>query len=154
MKRSVVYTLKAFIAFFGAIVLAMATWGLPAIANENTEWYPEFAHLKLPLILFGEVALIAALGFLICIGALLSRVREDKIFDESSIQWVRAMTFTPAFGAVACGGAVFFTPGPPALNIAEILAALACLALTLLLVVMRGLLEQASSLRSELDVVI
>ncbi|MDN6487249.1 MAG: DUF2975 domain-containing protein [Ancrocorticia sp.] len=154
MKRSVVHALKAIIAFFGAIVVAMAVWGLPATANENAEWYPEFAHRKIPLILFGELALVAALCFFVCIWALLTRVREDKIFDASSIWWVKAMTLAPLLAAAACAGAVLLTPGPPALNIAEILAALARLTLSLLLVVMRELLQQATALRSELNEVI
>ena len=154
MKKNVVYALKGLIAFFAAIILVTALWALPWIANENAQDYPEFAHLRIPLLLLAEFAMLCLLSFLICIWALLTRVREGRIFSTSSITWVKALTLIPLGPAVACAKAMPFTPGPPLLILAEILAALTCLAISLLLLIMKGLLEQASSLRTELDEVI
>ncbi|MGO1593104.1 MAG: DUF2975 domain-containing protein [Ancrocorticia sp.] len=154
MKTGVVTSLKCLIGLFIAILLATALWWIPWVANDSATLYPEFAHLKIPLLALAEAALAFILAFLVAIWALLTRVREGQVFSTSSFKWVKVLTLTPLGVALACIAAVPLTPGPPLLVYGALLAAIACIAISLLMAVMRGLLEQALALQGELDEVI
>lgn len=154
MTRGTITSLKGLVGFFIVIVLAMSTWGLPTMASESAKHYPEFAHLKIPLLTICELAMALTLAFLVCIWALLTRVSKGRIFRHSSFTWVRALMLITLGASITCVTALPFTPGPPTLMLIEILTALACVAIALLLVVMKELLVQAVEFRDELSEVI
>lgn len=96
---------------------------------------------------------------LVSIWVLLGRVRRDRIFDESSFRWVDAIIvatvgagLVPAGLLIALG--LFGAVDDPGLPIVLTMLGLACLVLALLMLVMRSLLRQATTLRSDLDGVI
>lgn len=109
------------------------------------------------------VVLLSVLAVIVCIWRLLTLVQRDRLFSAASRRWVDAIVWALAIGwAVFAAGAlvvtavIFFTPEirdpgiPMALFGAVALSALPAL----LMVVMRGLLQQATAYRAELDEVI
>ena len=97
---------------------------------------------------------------LVCTGKLLTMVARDRIFSADSLPWVDAIVW-----AIAAGWLLFLAAGVPVFMIAELddapgLAALHLLlllvgaAIGLLMVVMRALLRQATTLRTDMEAVI
>lgn len=154
MRPGVVVVLKGLIAFVALVVVGSMVGFFPWAAAEYARTAPEFAGLRVPLLILVEIALACALVFLACLWALLTRVRAGRIFDPASLAWVRAMVVVSVAACLACLAAELVIPGPPLLGMAVFLLALICAGLGLVLVVMRGLLVQASGFRAELDEVI
>lgn len=154
MNRSVVVVVKVLIAVLLAVVVGALVWFAPWASGEMARTYPEFQDLRAPLLVLSEIVLAGALAVLACLWALLTRVSRGRIFDRSSLGWVRAMTISTAVVSAACAVSLAWIPGPPLLGFGVLLAALGCAGLALILVVMRGLLVQAASEHAELEVVI
>ncbi|MFT0848359.1 DUF2975 domain-containing protein [Actinomycetaceae bacterium L2_0104] len=154
MNKSVVTALKVVLGAVMTALLAAQVWLSPVTAGEMANQYPEFASLKIPLLVLLEVALLCVQAFLVCLWVLLGKVAAGKIFDPVSLSWVRFMTLPPAGVACASFVALFFIPGPPLLMLSALLVVIICVGLVLLLIVMRGLLLQAVTDRAELEVVI
>ncbi|QRY62647.1 DUF2975 domain-containing protein [Gordonia sp. PDNC005] len=96
---------------------------------------------------------------LVAIWVLLGRIRRDRIFDESSFRWVDAIVWAivgaallPAGLLVALG--LFGALDDPGLPFLLTMVTLGGLVLALLMLVMRSLLRQATTLRSDMDEVI
>lgn len=154
MSKGLVFILKVVAGVLAAAVAGVQVWLVPLTAGELAVQYPEFASLKLPLLVLLECALLFVQGFLLCLWVLLDKVGVGEIHDPSSHSWVSALAFMPAGVGIASFVALFYVPGPPFLMLAILLGVLVCIGLVLLLVVMRGLLDQAVADRAELDVVI
>lgn len=154
MRRGVVIVLKVLVVLVLIVALVTLVWGLPWLAGEMAHDLPEFAHLRLPLLVLGEAALLCGVIVLVCLWQLLTRVSEGRIFDPASLRWVAVMGGASAVAGLACVVAESWIPGPPLLGLGVLVVALLCLGLALVLVVMRGLLVQATSFRAELDQVI
>lgn len=154
MNRVVVGCLRVLVVVCLLIAVAALTWFVPWVAGEMAQDLPEYATAHVPLLLLAEVALVCAIVALICLWQLLSRVRRGRIFDPHSLGWVQAMGAASGVAAICCLLAEFWIPGPPLLGMLVLVVALLCAGLALVLVVMRGLLVQASQFRAELDGVI
>lgn len=154
MRSGVVVALKSLIVFLLVMVVGAMAGFFPWMAVEMSRDAPEFASLRVPLLVLVEIALACALAFLVCLWALLTRVRAGRIFDVASFTWVAAMGIASGIAALVCVVAGFVIPGPPLLVLSVLLCALLCAGLGMVLVVMRGLLVQASSFRAELNEVI
>ncbi|WP_020486707.1 DUF2975 domain-containing protein [Amycolatopsis methanolica] len=87
---------------------------------------------------------------------LLTMVRKDRIFSEASMRWVNVIV-----GAIAAGWAVLvavflyvgFNADDPGLPVVLFLLVVG-VAVGLLMVVMRALLRQATTLRTDMEAVI
>ena len=116
-----------------------------------------------PLLIFWELEAVCVQIVIICTWRLLTLVRRDKIFSAESLRWVDviAWTFLAAWVLLATmAGAIvlniYFTPelrdpGVPAVLIGITLIASV---FVLLIVVLRDLLRQATTLRDDLEGVI
>jgi hypothetical protein len=132
---------------------------VPVYASQVGTTFPEVAYLVVPYsvaaILFiacGQVALLA-------VWRLLSLVDRGVIFTRPALRWVDAITACGAVATVLSAGVwvhmIVFVPGgggPMSYYLAACVAG--ALAFTLLMVVMRGLLESAIADRTELAEVI
>jgi hypothetical protein len=84
-------------------------------------------------------------------------VTDDRIFSDASSTWVDAIVraVVAASAVLFCGfGYVVLTGGGAGLSALLLASSLAAGALALLVVVMRGLLRQATTLRTDLEEVI
>jgi hypothetical protein len=116
-----------------------------------------------PLLLFAELEALCLQVVIVCIWRLLTLVQRDRIFTTASLRWVDVIVWAFVVAwlllAVMAGSIIAYTyftpelrdPGTPALLVGITLIGAV---LVLLIVVMRDLLRQATSLRADMDGVI
>jgi hypothetical protein len=141
------------LALVGLLVV-LAEAGLPVTADSMAREYPEFAHLEVPF-------LIAAIGFGVCIEALLvvtailvGLIRADRILRPSALRLVDALIAIVVVAVIPVALVLPNIPGPPALAIAMEAGILIDATAALVLLALRSLLRRAISMRSELDEVV
>ena len=141
---------------FAVLVIAQFV-ALPVSFGRWAEESPELADLRWPMLTVSILALLCVQVVIVCTWRLLTMVKEDRIFSEGSFVWVHAIL-------AAMGGAWVLLLGTfvyllvlgdlPALQAALLLALVALAVLGLLMVVMRALLRQATTLRTDMEAVI
>jgi uncharacterized membrane protein len=156
-SRWLVLLLRTALAASALWLLVIMVMSLPGELADEAPWFRVPAQIVLTLVLASVLAVV------ICIWRLLTLIQRDRFFGEASRRWVDAIVWSLAVGwsLLAAGAAVvvaiiYFTPelrdpGTPMLLFGVVV--LSALPL-LLMIVMRGLLRQASGYRAELDEVI
>ncbi|GAA0630326.1 DUF2975 domain-containing protein [Bifidobacterium pullorum] len=151
-------TLKALMALLLAIAAAIQIWLLPAISADFAANAPEFAYLRIPYLIVCELLMIGFDIALIAIWRLLSLAASSSVFSDAAFRWVGLIIGCIGFDtALAIGLLVhnlIASLSPPILVIALTILAIVGMALTLLMIVMRGLLAAATAQREELEAVI
>ena len=141
-------------ALWLAVILVMSMPG------ELSDEAPAF---RVPAQIVLSIVILSVLAVIVCIWRLLTLVRRDRIFSDEARRWVDAIVWALGIGwsvfavaALALTTYIFFTPEirdpgiPMALFGLVVLSALP----VLLMLVMRGLLQQATGYRAELEEVI
>lgn len=158
MHRSVIVTLKALIVVMVVLVFACQLFVVPGVAEQTAHLNPEFAFLKFPGILIAVVFLLCVQLALVCVWRLLSLVRASTIFSKDAFKWVDGILFLVVAATVIILGsfialqAAGVASGP--VNVMCTLGAILGTGLALLVVVLRGLLRQASQLEQDLAEVV
>lgn len=155
--RRVVPLLKLFLVALFAVLVLLQTMSLPGQFAHMAAESPEMAYLRWPLTAVSVFLVLCVQAVLVCIWKLLSLVRTDRIFSSASMVWVDAIGWT-----IALGWSVFlmlflfvgFNAHDPGLPLLMFLMLIGGAILGLLMVVMRALLEQATTLRTDMDAVI
>jgi hypothetical protein len=130
---------------------------VPLLASELGGQYPEVAHLVVPYSVAAILAIACIQMALVAVWRLLSLISGSAIFTVRALRWVDAITVCAAAATVLSAGVMvyqFDQIGGPGVFLALAACVAGGVALVLLLVVMRGLLEVAVAHRSELDEVI
>ncbi|WP_458781263.1 DUF2975 domain-containing protein [Arthrobacter sp. D3-16] len=147
--------------FLGLLVAQVMSF--PGEFLFTTEEGPEMDPWRWPLLLFFELEALCLQVVIVCIWRLLTLVQRDRIFTTASLRWVDAIVWAFVVAwlllAVMAGSLIAYIyfapelrdPGTPALLIGITLIGAV---LVLLIVVMRDLLRQATSLRADMDEVI
>ena len=144
------------VLLFGALVVAQVL-AVPGILAYMAEESPDLAQLRWPMVVVSVLALLCVQVVIVCTWKLLTMVEHDRIFSEASLVWVDAIVWAVAAAWVLLLGAfVYFVvawglAGLPALLMLMLLAGAV---LGLLIVVMRALLRQATTLRTDMETVI
>jgi hypothetical protein len=143
------------LAFAASVVaqLAIAPGTLAHMAQES----PDDAHLRWPILVVSVLTLACVEAVIVCTWRLLTMVRDDRIFSERAFVWVDAILAAIAAAWVLLLGAfVYATPqlDDPGLPVLLMFMLLALAVLGLLMVVMRALLRQATTLRADMEAVI
>ena len=119
---------------------------------------PEFAWLRWPYLTIGVLLVLCAEAVCAAVLILLSRVKDGAIFDVRAFFWVDVMVWAGAVAAVllliALVPVVAITHGPPGSTPVLVAAICGAAGITLLLIVMRQLLAQATVFQTELAAVI
>lgn len=158
LTRRPVAALRLLLALTFAALLMAQLRALPAIYDDWLRSSPERpAGASLLLLLGGVLVLLCVQVVVICTWRLLSLVQDDRIFSERSFAWVDAVLV-----ATGTGSALLLTMivrlvgvgGPVQLVVALSLVLLGGAVAGLLLVVMRALLRQATTLRADWEAVI
>ncbi len=153
----VVPVLKVFLAALFAVLVLLQTFSLPGQFAYMAQEDPTRAHLRWPLTSVSVFLLLCVQVVVVCTWRLLTLVRNDQIFTARSLVWVDAIAvavfagwsvFAALFGYV---GLHATDPGLPLLLFVILVSAAV---LGLLILVLRELLRQATTLRSEMDAVI
>jgi hypothetical protein len=94
---------------------------------------------------------------IVCTWKLLTLVKNDRIFSDASLVWVNAIVWAIAAAWVVLLGVLLYVgsnANDPGLPLLLILMTIGVTVLGLLMVVMRALLRQATTLRTDMEAVI
>ncbi len=141
---------------FGVLVLFQAM-SLPGQFASMAEENPDLAYLRWPLTAVTVFWVLCVQVVIVATWKLLALVEEDRIFSEASMVWVDAIVrAVVAAGMVLLGVDVYvaFRADDPALPLLLFLMSIGVAVLALLMVVMRALLRQATTLRTDMEAVI
>src|SRR3712207_3861400 len=118
---------------------------------------PEHAYLRWPLTAVTVFWVLCVQVVIVCTWKLLALVRDDRIFSEASLAWVDAIVWAiGAAWAVLVGLFLYvgFNADDPGPVVLLFLLTSGVTVLGLLMVVMRELLRQATTLRTDMEAVI
>lgn len=155
---AVILVLKSLMALLLAFAAAIQIWLLPAIAAEFAADAPEFTYLHWPYLIVCELLMVGFDVALIAIWRLLSLTASSSVFSDAAFHWVGLIIGCISFDTALVIGLLahnlIASLGPPILVIALTILTVVGTALTLLMIVMRGLLAAATAQREELEAVI
>lgn len=131
--------------------------GLVALASESAERFPEYGHLRVPILTLAISFVVSVQAALVSIGVLILRVRSGLILTSSSVRWVDILSSLAAgIALLMVIGAVLFSAnaGHPGLVLGLLLGILVLGAVAGVTLVLRSLLRGSIVLRAELDEVV
>jgi hypothetical protein len=158
-SRLIVLVLRIALIVAALWLLVLIAFALPGELSDGT---PE-PGVRLPVQVVLSLVLASVLAVIVCIWRLLTLISRDRLFSGASRRWVDAIVWSLAIGwgllagfALVVTAVIYFTPeirdpGVPMLLFGVVV--LSSLPL-LLMIVMRGLLRQATGYRAELEGVI
>ena len=155
-RRAVALLRVVLVLLFGVLVVFQFL-SLPAQFATMAREQPDLAFLRWPATAVAALLLLCVQVVIVATWKLLTLVEDDRIFSEASMRWVDAIVWAiAAAGVVLLGvdGYVAVTADDPALPLVLVLLTTAVAALGLLMIVMRALLRQATSLRTDMEAVI
>jgi Protein of unknown function (DUF2975) len=156
-ERRVVAALRVFLVLLFAILVVFQTLSLPGQFRSMAREHPELAYLRWPATAVTVFWLLCVEVVIVAIWQLLTLVRKDRIFTGKSLVWVDAIMWAIAAGwlvLLGAGGYVAFNADDPALPLILMLTGAGVTVIGLLVVVLRALLRQATTLRSDMEAVI
>jgi DUF2975 family protein len=155
--RRVVPVLRAcLVVLFGVLVL-LQVMSLPGQFRHMAEEDPEMAYLRWPATAVTVFWVLCVEVVIVCTWQLLTLVRADRIFTEPSLVWVNGIVWAVAAAWAVLVGVLLYVglhAHDPGLPLLLFLMTVGVTVLTLLLLVMRALLRQATILRTDLEAVI
>ena len=156
-ERWVVTALRVFLVSLFAILVLFQTMSLPGQFAHMAAESPDQAYLRWPATAVTVFWVLCAQVVIVCTWKLLALVRSDRIFTHASLVWVTAIVWAIGAGWLTLLGVflfVGFNANDPGLPLLLFLMLMGGAVLGLLMVVMRALLRQATTLRSDMDAVI
>lgn len=155
--QRVVVPLRILLAFTFVVLVLGQVFSLPGMFAYMAEESPEDAYLRWPLTIFSVLEVLCIQVVIVCTWRLLTMVKDDRIFSERSLVWVDAIVWALVAGWVLLlGVSIYFASisDDPELPALLVLMLSIGAALGLLMVVMRALLQQAITLRTDMESVI
>jgi Protein of unknown function (DUF2975) len=156
-EHRAVSALRVFLVVLFGVLVPFEIFSLPGqfahLAREN----PDFAYLRWPATAVTVFWVVCVQVVIACTWQLLTRVKKDRIFTPASLVWVDAIVWTIAAAwAVLVGVFLYvgFNANDPGLPVLLFLTVIGVAVLGLLMVVMRTLLRQATTLRTDMEAVI
>lgn len=158
MHRTAIVTLKTLILVLTALLLVCQVAVVPAVAQQMVDRSPQLDYLQVPGILVTVGFLLGVQVALVCVWRLLSLVRASIIFSDTAFTYVNIVLGMVALATLLIVGS-FITlaiagVASPSVTILCMLGIVVGSGLALLVVVMRGLLRQASQLERDLAEVV
>ncbi|MCG5466080.1 DUF2975 domain-containing protein [Micromonospora sp. NPDC053740] len=141
---------------FGVLVL-FQTFSLPGQFAHMAQESPQDAYLRWPATVVAVFWVLCVQIVIVATWKLLSLVKSDRIFTEASLKWVDAIVWAIAAAWLVLVGVflyVGFNADDPGLPLLLFLLTVGVSVLGLLMVVMRALLRQATTLRTDMEAVI
>jgi len=152
-----VVALRVFLVLMFGVLLLFQVMSLPGQFRHMAQESPDLAHLRWPLTAVSVFWVLCVQVVVVSIWKLLTLVEKDRIFSEASLKWVDAIVW-----AIAAAWVVFqcfflyvgFNADDPGVPLVLFLMSIGITVVGLLMVVMRALLRQATTLRSDMEQVI
>jgi len=155
--RRAVAPLRVFLVLLFGLLVMLQTFSFPGQFAHMAEESPDQAHLRWPLTALAAFLILCVQVVVVCTWRLLTLVERDEIFSAGALRWVDGIVGAIGVAWVVLFGAflvVGFTADDPGLPLLLCLPLLAGAVLGLLMVVMRALLLQATTLRTDMEAVI
>ncbi|SEO00372.1 DUF2975 domain-containing protein [Cryobacterium sp. TMT1-3] len=158
MHRTAIVTLKTLIIALVALLLVCQVFVVPAVAQQMIARSPQLGYLHVPAIIVTVVFLLCVQVALVCVWRLLSLVRASTIFSATAFTYVNIVLALVAVATLLiCGSFITLAVvgvASPSVTVLCLLGIVIGSGLALLVVVMRGLLRQASQLERDLAEVV
>ncbi|MEU3118177.1 DUF2975 domain-containing protein [Micromonospora chalcea] len=149
--------LRAFLVLLFAILVLFQTMSLPGQFAHMAREDPDMAYLRWPATAVTIFWVLCVQVVIVCTWQLLTLVKRDRIFTEASLGWVDGIVWAVAAAWAVLVG-VFLYVGinadDPGLPLLLFLLVTGVSVLGLLMVVLRALLRQATTLRTDMEAVI
>lgn len=158
MHRTAIVTLKALIVVMIVLVLACQAFVVPDVAEQMASRNPEVAYLQLPGIVITIAFLLCVQLALVCVWRLLTLAGASVIFSADAFKWVNGiLCLVIAATLLILGSFITLQAAGVASGAVNVICALGVVlgaGFALLVVVLRGLLRQASQLEQDLAEVV
>ena len=160
--RRVVLPLRILLAIVFAALVVAQIWAVPGLLPDLDEPSLERSFMRWTMLAASILGLACVQVVVVSTWKLLTMVTQDRIFSASSLPWVNAIVWAVAVGWLMLLGtfvcAYYFiideVSDDPVLPAVLLLLLLVGAVLGLLMVVMRALLRQATTLRADMEAVI
>jgi hypothetical protein len=149
--------LRVFLVLLFGILVVFQTMSLPGQIAYMASQSPRDAHLRWPLTAIAVFLVLCAEVVVVCTWQLLTLVKKDRIFTQASLRWVDGIVWAIAAAWLVLGGmlvVVLLNADDPGMPMLLLLLTLGVTVVGLLMVVMRALLRQATTLRTDMEAVI
>jgi hypothetical protein len=157
-EQRAVLTLRVFLVVLFGVLLLLQVMSLPGQFEHMAEESPESSYLRWPLTAISVFWVLCVQVVIVATWKLLTLVQNDRIFSEDSVVWVDVIVWAIAAAWVVLLGVFlyfgFFLADDPGLPLLMFLLLVGVAVLGLLMVVMRALLRQATTLRTDMEAVI
>ena len=157
VENRAVAPLRVFLVVLFGILVVFQVVSLPGQFRYLAEQNPESAYLRWPLTAVSVFWVLCIQVVVVCTWRLLTMVKSDRIFTQPSLAWVDAILWAIAAAWVVLVGVFLyfgFRADDPGLPLLLFLMVVGVAVLGLLMVVMRALLRQATTLRTDMEAVI
>ena len=152
----VVQGLRALLVLAFLAIAVLQVMSVPGTIDYNADRSSD-PFWEYPLLIVLEVMLICVQVVIVATWKLLGMVRQDLIFSDAAFRWVDLIIGAIAVAWVVFAGLgafIFATSDDPGLPLLVSIVLLGGAVLGLLMFVMRALLRQATTLRTDMDAVI
>jgi len=156
-EHRAVAPLRVFLVVLFGILVVFQTLSLPGQFAYMAEQSPDLAYLRWPMTAVSVFWVLCVQVVIVATWRLLTLVTKDRIFSQASLAWVDAIVWAIAAAWMVLLGVflyVGFNADDPGLPLLLFLLLVGVAALGLLMVVMRALLRQATTLRTDMEAVI
>jgi hypothetical protein len=153
----VVAPLRVFLVVLFGVLVMLQTFSLPGQFRYMAQESPESAYLRWPLTAVSVFWVLCVQVVVVATWQLLTLVKNDRIFSDASLAWVDAIVWAVLAAWVVLVGVflyVGFRADDPGIPLLLFLMVVGVTVLGLLMVVMRALLRQATTLRTDMEAVI
>ncbi|MBB4909986.1 DUF2975 domain-containing protein [Actinophytocola algeriensis] len=157
VHRAVVVPLRVFLVVLFGILVLFQVMSLPGQFADMARENPDAAPFRWPATVIAIFLVLCVQVVIVATWKLLTMVQKDRIFTEDAMRWVNAIVWAIAAGWVVLVGVflfVGFNADDPGVPLVLFLLTTGVTVLGLLMVVMRALLRQATTLRSDMESVI
>jgi hypothetical protein len=157
LVHRVVVPLRVLLVMLFAGLVVAQVMSMPGQFAHMAREEPDLVYLRWPLTIWSILELLCIQVVIVCTWKLLTLVASDRIFSEEAFAWVNAIIWALGAGWVLFLGVFLYLgflandPGLPILMFGMVLVGGV---LVLLMVVMRALLRQATTLRADMEAVI
>jgi hypothetical protein len=149
--------LRVFLVLLFAVLVLFQVMSLPGQFAHMAEESPELAYLRWPATAVTVFWVLCIEVVIICTWKLLGLVTSDRIFSQASLAWVDGILWAIAAAWLTLLGVglyVVLNADDPGLPLLLFLLGVGVTVLGLVMLVMRALLRQATTLRTDLEWVI
>lgn len=156
-ERRVVALLRVCLVVLFGILVVFQVMSLPGQFAHMARESPDLAYLRWPLTAVSVFWVLCVQVVVVATWRLLTLVKKDRIFTEASLRWVDAIVWAVGAGWLVLLGIflwVGFDADDPGVPLLLFLLLVGVAVIGLLIMVMRALLRQATTLRTDMDSVI